>query len=298
MQNSQVLSQKNPASNYLLTLYTGPSRLTQRSALDNAARIMCPGSTAQSFNWSKITREMVLQLRSTLLERQAPSTANRTLSAVKQVCREAWRMRILDADELQRICDVKRVPGTRLKAGRCVDVLELQALLDYAHTQPKRRAVRDVALLHMLFFGGMRRHELAGLGIEHVRIECDRVIVRVIGKGNRQREIPMPLSSTPALRAWLRIVEGDGALFPNKWGGFMKPENVHYILINLARRAKLPHTTPHDGRRTFISYLLDADADVAAIQALAGHINVQTTLSYDRRPEQGKKKAVDKLPKI
>lgn len=241
---------------------------------------------------------MVLQLRSELAERWSPATANRTLSAVKQVCRETWRMRLLDADELQRICDIRRVPGSRLKAGRYVDTSELEVLLDHAQCQGGRRAARDVALLHTLFFGGLRRAEVASLSVKQLRLEENRVFVRVVGKGNKEREVPLPLTSTPAICAWLRLLESDGALYPSRGGTFMTPANVRCIVMKLARQAGVAHLTPHDGRRTFISYLFDANADVSAIQALAGHSNMQTTVNYDRRPERGKLKAVDKLPQI
>ena len=290
---SDILSIHNPAANYLQAL-SGGSRNAQRSALDIVARTISPGSNWQTYPWEKFTREKMLQLRSHFADTKSPGTANRLLSAVKQVCREAWQLHLMPLDELHRILAVKRIPGSRLSAGRRVPISEIKTLIDVAEKRGGRMGARDVALIHVLFFGGFRRAEVASMRTNFVRIEDRRVIVRVVGKGNKERDVPLPRTSTKPIRRWLSMV-GSEVLFPSQRGVEMTPANLGIIVKKLAQRASVGHFSPHDGRRTFITNLFEVEADVSAIQALAGHANVATTLIYDLRPERGKARAVDKL---
>ncbi len=106
-----------------------------------------------------------------------------------------------------------------------------------------------------------------------------------------------------ALRDWLAMRGNDGsALFVaiNKGGKLdtSKGINSQAIYNMLAKRASDAHIkefSPHDMRRTFVSDLLDAGADIATVAKMAGHSNVQTTARYDRRPEDAKRKAAGLL---
>ncbi len=96
-------------------------------------------------------------------------------------------------------------------------------------------------------------------------------------------------------------LQAPGPLFVNIWkGGHLKgnrltTQAVYHILQKRATQAGVKDLSPHDFRRTFVGDLLDAGADIAVVQRLAGHASVQTTARYDRRPETAKRKAAGLL---
>ena len=123
------------------------------------------------------------------------------------------------------------------------------------------------------------------------------------GKCNKERELPLSNGALDALADWLaeRGAEA-GPLFPaiRKGGAIqhwqdMTPQAINLMLAKRAEQAGVADLSPHDLRRTFVSDLLDAGADIATVQKLAGHSNVTTTARYDRRGEQAKRKAVELL---
>lgn len=225
------------------------------------------------------------------------------LSAVKEVMRAAWREKLITGDELQRIVDVKRVPGKRLSKRRQLPMDEIRALVEAAKKRrSKRRALRDTALVLILFYGGVRRAEAASLRVENCHFERGGLCrITVIGKGNKEREIPLRAEIAEHLRAWIQTLDRMcGPVFPRRSSDeqCMHAETVRTIVRYLVRLSGIGATTPHDARHTFITNLLDADVDVGAVQKLAGHANVQTTMGYDRRDYAAKVKAVERLPAL
>jgi site-specific recombinase XerD len=118
------------------------------------------------------------------------------------------------------------------------------------------------------------------------------------GKGDKDRLVYLGGGVDKPLQEWLAIRGKDaGALFcPISWKGKLierrlSDQSIAYLLVQRAKQAGLERTSPHDFRRTFISNLLDAGADIATVQQLAGHSSVTTTARYDRRGAEAKKKA-------
>jgi integrase/recombinase XerC len=146
-------------------------------------------------------------------------------------------------------------------------------------------AQRDVAALELMYGSGLRVGEIAGLTVD--RIDLDRGRVMVMGKGAKEREVPMSDYATDALETYLgygrRVLAPDGAreLFHTRR---MKPFSSRDIRTMVERYGGtvLPgrRVTPHTLRHSFATHLLEGGADIRAVQELLGHASVATTQRY------------------
>jgi site-specific recombinase XerD len=206
----------------------------------------------------------------------------------------------MSAEDYARATDLPRVKGHTLPSGRALSTGELAALFRACDaTTPA--GVRDAGMLAVLYGGGLRRSELVGLDLKDYNTETGELVVKN-GKGSKDRVVYAENGAFDALTVWLKVRGlDDGPLFvPMKKSGQMtfrrmSAQNVRCILQRRAKAAHVGHCSPHDMRRTFISDLLDAGADISAIQKLAGHSNPSTTSRYDRRGERAKRKAAAML---
>jgi len=122
--------------------------------------------------------------------------------------------------------------------------------------------------------------------------------IRLVGKGNKERTNYLENGDADAMADWL-VVRGDtpGPLFVpiNKGGKMilrrMTDQAIYNMLNRRIEQAGIRDFSPHDLRRTFISNMLDAGADLATVSKIVGHEEINTTAHYDRRPEETKKKA-------
>lgn len=292
---------QSPALVYLAGL-SASSRRPQLQALDGIATMLTAGAVdARYFPWPLIRYEHVAAVRAWLAERYAPATANRHLSALRGVLRAAWRLGQLSAEDYHRAVDVNNIRGVRLPAGREIARGEMLALFRWCATdRVVARGARDAALLALLYGAGLRRDEAAGLEVS--AFEADRGRVRVLGKGHKERLAHLGGGATVAVEAWLRIRgEAHGALIcPVTQRGDvqirrMSGQSIRDAMRRLARRSGVAPFSPHDARRTFVGDLLDAGADLSAVQQLAGHASPATTARYDRRGERAKSRAASLL---
>jgi integrase/recombinase XerC len=163
---------------------------------------------------------------------------------------------------------------------------ESEALLR-AVPPPTAGSARDRAILELLYATGIRVAELAGLDVEDVNLRDWREgAVRVLGKGRKERIVPVGRKAVEALRAYLAQgapagERGSGPLFLNERGGRLTVRSVHRIVRARARAAGLHRrVSPHTLRHTFATHLLDAGADLRLIQELLGHSRLGTTQKY------------------
>ncbi len=184
-------------------------------------------------------------------------------------------------------------PSARLSAGsprgRLPRVLghgEITTLLDAeplaADDTPPHVRLRDDAVLELLYGSGLRVAEVCTLGASD--IDLARRTITVLGKGSRQRQVPLSEPSCLALRAWITLgrpamttdKSPADALFLNRRGIRLGTRDVRRLLD---ARAELP-THPHALRHTFATHLLDGGADLRVVQELLGHASLATTQVY------------------
>ncbi|HEY7909650.1 MAG TPA: tyrosine-type recombinase/integrase [Thermomicrobiales bacterium] len=290
----------NPAAVYLARIAPG-SRRTMRGALLTIAALLTDG-TADLFTlpWHLLRYQHTGAVRALLAARYAPATANKHLAALRGVLKEAWRLGQMEAADYQRAVDLPGVRGGTLPRGRALTPGELRALFaTCADGSPA--GVRDAALLAVLYGGGLRRAEVVSLDMSDYLPETGALTVRH-GKGEKARIVYLTGGAQAAADAWCALRgEAAGPLFlPINKGGRLTHRRMtdQAVLAVLSRRAKtagVGHFSPHDLRRTFISDLLDAGADIATVQKLAGHSSVTTTGRYDRRGEHAKMRAATLL---
>jgi integrase/recombinase XerC len=145
--------------------------------------------------------------------------------------------------------------------------------------------LRDRLVLELLYATGIRVGELCGLDLGDV--DRGRRVVRVLGKGAKERAVPYGLPAEEALDDWLRLGRPDlarpgsgDALLLGARGGRMQPGVVRRVVGGYARTANLPHVGPHALRHSAATHLLEGGADLRAVQELLGHASLSSTQIY------------------
>ena len=188
----------------------------------------------------------------------------------------------------QRAASLKTVGGETLPRGRALAAGELRSLFRVCREDARPAGARDAALIAALYGGGLRRSEVVALMLADYEPAQHALTVRH-GKGNKARIVYLAGGRTPG-PLFLPINKGD------RLG--TRPLHLNAVLKILRRRgaqAGVDLFSPHDLRRSFISDLLDAGADIATVQKLAGHAQVTTTARYDRRGEAAKQRVAGLL---
>jgi integrase/recombinase XerC len=211
----------------------------------------------------------------------AKSSVARKLSAVRSFLKHSVRLGDIDVSPAAGIPTPKQ-PKLLPKS---LSVDEVFTLLDrIVGDDPAAR--RDKAILEFLYATGLRVGELAALDLDDV--DHSGGLVRVMGKGNKERIVPFGSKAKSSLLAWLHASEplrkrraDANALFLNLRGTRLTDRSVRRILDRRLREAAITaHMSPHALRHTFATHMLGAGADLRAIQELLGHASLSTTQRY------------------
>ena len=220
----------------------------------------------------------------------AASSAARTLVAV----RGFHRFLVLEGDVSADPANGVPPPRPPSRLPKAIPVESVERLLDAASVGDTPVSLRDRALFEVLYGAGARISEAVGLDVDDLDLGSLRgtdepASVRLLGKGDKQRVVPLGRYAVAALDAYLvrarpvLAIAGRGtpALFLNQRGARLSRQSAWGTLQQAAARADLGgHVSPHTLRHSFATHLLDGGADVRVVQELLGHASVTTTQIY------------------
>lgn len=204
------------------------------------------------------------------------SSIGRKLAAIRSFFRFLIRRGIVEKNPAELIA----TPKKEQKLPFHLDIDQATGLME-ASTDDERHAVRDRAILELLYSSGLRVSELTGLDI--TELDLAGGMVRVTGKGGKERIVPVGSRAINALTAYLSE-RGNilaGALFLNTRGSRINRRSVARIVDRYVLKiAAFKRISPHTLRHTFATHMLEGGADLRAIQELLGHASLSTTQKY------------------
>ncbi len=177
---------------------------------------------------------------------------------------------------------VVRTPRLERKLPKTLTRTEVEQLLG-AEEEGSLLALRNEAMLEVLYSGGLRAAEL--LGLREDDVDLGQGVARVLGKGRKERLCPLGRPARKALRAYLAKKRSDGIaeprLFVNRFGRGLSDRSLRRIFGRMTtRRGLAGKATPHTLRHSFATHLLDGGADLRSVQELLGHASLSTTQIY------------------
>ena len=244
-------------------------------------------------DWRTPTRATIRAYLATLADRGlSPSSIAGRLAAVRSFYRHATRQGWIEADPVAGVRSPRR-PG---RLPRVLSVQDAARLVEApgrasrgrggAVADARRR--RDAALLELLYATGMRISEAATLTLD--RVDGQRGRLRVIGKGQKERELIFGAPAQAALRSYLgearpvlaaRGAAATPAVFLNASGGPLSARGARMVVERWAEASGLPRrASPHTLRHSFATHMLEGGADLRSVQELLGHANLATTQVY------------------
>ena len=241
---------------------------------------------ATSLPWALIRYEHTAAARAALIEKYKPATVNKTLSAVRGVLKQCWRLGHMPADQYRRAVNLPCVKAETLPRRRPLSIKEIGSLMAACANDSSRAGARDSALIAVLYGCGLRRGEVVSLRVEHLHAGE----LRVMGsKGRKDRTTYLSDAVNAAIQDWLKVRTAlPGPLFvpitkaSNMMYRALTPQAVLSILRKRAEQAGVARFSPQDLRRSLVANLLEAGADIFVNQQLAGHSDLKTTQRHDR----------------
>jgi len=265
-----------------IALEEGLSRLTQNAYEKDLTRFAeyadVKGAKAPLDVTARMLREFVYHLKDLGL---SPASIRRNVSAIRTYFRFLIGDGIVVRDPSERL----ETPKRWRELPDVLSVEEAKKLLA-APTLDDNMVFRDRALLELAYGAGLRVSEWISLTVRDLLLE--EGLVRVFGKGSKERLVPIGRSAIGAVAVYLRELrpklekgEGKGILFLNARGKPLTRMGAWKILRGYVERAEITkHVTPHTLRHSFATHLLEGGADLRAVQEMLGHVDISTTQIY------------------
>ena len=218
--------------------------------------------------------------------KNASSTVARKLSTLRSFFRHQLERGAIEGDPTGAI----RSPRKSVDLPVVLGIDALFALLD-APDPATAQGARDQAILELLYGSGLRVSELTGLDVD--ALDLQQNLVRVLGKGSKERIVPFGGRARGARERWLGLrgslrkashpvpAADQGALFLNRYGGRLSARSVARMLDKHIQAVAIQlAVSPHALRHSFATHMMDAGADLRHIQELLGHVSLSTTQRY------------------
>lgn len=312
----------NPGFRHLRSQSAQTSRVSKRSQLNRVANMLGAPTPSkldvdgdarklhpqQLFpmdyvHWEDLTLDLVSDILYNLERKSfsdksggskdlSPATRNTYRALLRGIAQEAWGLKKMAYEDVERIRSLKAQKFKRLPGGRAHAEEVIKALLEACDSVDSALHCRDGLMIALLVTTGMRRAELVGVQLEDIDQRIQEV--RITGKGNKERLIKIPAGVWERLVDYLERYRGyePGALLTPIWNNRNKPQitkqGLSEATINLRLkvvRKKANHASgiaiaPHDMRRTFATDLYNLGMTIREIQILLGHASATTTETY------------------
>ncbi len=224
----------------------------------------------------------VHQIRRFIARLHARGLGGKSLGRMLSAWRGFFNFLARDHGFTRNPCSGVRPPKSPKSLPKALSPDQATRLVGFLQNDPL--AVRDRAMFELLYSSGLRLSELTSL--RQGDVSFADATVRVIGKGNKTRIVPVGSHALQALQAWLPVRESlpprsDSALFLNQRGGAISPRAVQSRLKAWGIKQGLPvHVHPHMLRHSFASHVLQSSGDLRAVQEMLGHASISTTQVY------------------
>jgi integrase/recombinase XerC len=233
----------------------------------------------------KVDRIAIRKYLSFLHRKNKKSSIARKISTLRSFFKYLVREQVIPSNPAKSVSTpkVEKTLPTTLTVDEAFRLMESpKSISEKPLEGSKEKGLRDRAILELLYSSGLRVSELVGLNSN--QLDLDLGIVRVMGKGRKERIVPVGVKAIEATKSYLQkrgTVEGDGPIFVNSLGGRLTARSVGRLVKKYTRDTGIfRKISPHSLRHTFATHLLDAGADIREIQEMLGHSSLSTTQRY------------------
>ena len=274
-------SLKKPIDEYLnhLASQRGLSPVTIKNYQRNLAEFVLLVTEQQLTDWkhleSDLVRLMVKQLNKKGIKASSIATK---LSALRSFLEYLVQNEVLTFNPAKGIS----APKLDKPLPKNISVDEVFQLLDINEDDPL--SLRDQAMMELMYSSGLRLSELVGINLKDIKLREKELIV--LGKGSKQRLLPMTERAVESIKAWLKIrpefcEAGEIALFTSKLKRRISARSVQARMEKWGLQQNLPsHLNPHKLRHSFATHMLESSGNLRAVQTLLGHADLSTTQIY------------------
>ncbi len=243
-------------------------------------------ATGQDIEPGKVDRLAIRRYLSFLHRKNKKSSIARKISTLRSFFKYLVREQLITSSPAKSVSTPKgeKPLPTTLTVDEAFRLMETPVEKSRAGTGPgvEKKRLRDHAILELLYSSGIRVGELVGLDLN--QLDLDLGIVKVMGKGRKERIVPVGSKAAESLKAYLAKragLSGENALFVNSRGKRLTARSVGRLIKEYTKRSGIfRRISPHTLRHSFATHLLDAGADIREIQEMLGHASLSTTQRY------------------